>query len=79
MATENSEKLRHKQQCANRLQSITQQQRSCSREIQRRNYKVTPELRAEIDRLIAEYDNARQTFDAAELECDIPVFVIPIR
>lgn len=71
-------KLQHKQNCADRLQSIVQGQVICARKIKEHKYIPTPALKGEMERLIAEYDIARDAYDKACLECDIPVYVTPI-
>ncbi|MGY6163802.1 hypothetical protein [Paraburkholderia strydomiana] len=67
--------LQRKQRCANRLHFLAQEQVRVGRQIQQLNYAPTPELKAQMDSLIAEYDRAVADFDAASETCDTPVFV----
>jgi len=71
--------LRHKQQCAGRVQALVQEQVNVLREIQRLNCLPTPELKKRLDHLVAEYDHARAEYVAADRECDVPVYVVPVR
>lgn len=74
-----SAEFQRKQACANRLQAIVRQQVVTLREIQALGYNPTPELRVQIDRLIAEYEVAERDLAEAEKVCDEPVFVQPVR
>ncbi len=71
--------LLHKQACADRLQAIVEQQIIVGRQIQRLNYKATPDLIHRMDSLIGEYSKARAAYMEAAEVCDVPVYVSPIQ
>ena len=74
-----NKKLQHKQKYADLAQEIVQQQVNVGRQIANLNWNPTPELRQRMDTLIAAFDIARTEYDTAFKECDIPVFVTPVR
>jgi len=71
--------VQHKQACADKLQAIVEQQIIVGRQIQRLNYKATPELVHKMDSLIDQYAQARSAYMAAAEICDVPVYVTPIQ
>lgn len=73
-----SEPLIEKQKCADRLQLIVKQQVNCLRQIQNLGYEPTPELKATINQLDADYKIAYEAFSLASTKCDITVYVTPI-
>ena len=71
-------KLQHKQNCADRLQSLSLKSASCLRKIKEQDYVPTQEQKEEMDRLLTEYNVAKDAYVKAENECDTIVYVIPI-
>jgi hypothetical protein len=71
--------LQHKQACADKLQAIVEQQIIVGRQIQKLNYKATPDLAHRMNSLIDDYAKARTAYIAAAANCDVPVYVTPIQ
>ena len=85
MNSNETEAVRHKQACADKMHSIIEQQHAVGREIQRSiwdaapgsNWEIKPEHRQRLDLLIEMYAQARaEYFKAAEI-CDVTVYMKP--
>lgn len=67
------------QQLVDRHQNIIQMQVDLHRRYQTLNYRFTPEIQAEYDRLIAAEATARADCERALVGWDEPILVTPVR